>query len=121
LGFTHYCSTKRDGTGFRVKRKTASKRFTAKVAAFKEWLKKSRTLKTKELWETVKAKLRGHYGYYGVTDNSRGIRRFADKAKSLLFKWLNRRGRRGCLNWEEFGKMLQLFPLPVPRIRVNMY
>ena len=121
LGFTHYCSTKRDGTGFRVKRKTASKRFTAKVAAFKEWLKKSRTLKTKDLWGTAKAKLRGHYAYYGVTDNSRGIARFAYEVKNLLFKWLNRRGRRGCLNWEKFNRMLELFPLPVPRIKVSMF
>jgi group II intron reverse transcriptase/maturase len=42
LGFTHYCGTRRDGTGFRVKRKTASKKFTAKIAAFKEWLKNGR-------------------------------------------------------------------------------
>jgi len=46
LGFTHYCSTRRDGTGFRVKRVTANKKFIAKLAAFKEWLKKSRTMKT---------------------------------------------------------------------------
>jgi group II intron reverse transcriptase/maturase len=121
LGFTHYCGTRKDGTGFRVKRKTASKKFTAKVAAFKEWLKKARTKKTKELWEEAKAKLRGHYAYYGVTDNSEGIRRFAHEAENLLFKWLNRRGKRGCLSWEKFGKMLELFPLPVPRIKVSMY
>ncbi len=52
-----------------MKRKTARKKFTAKVKAFKEWLKKARTMKTADLWETVKAKLRGHYAYYGVTDN----------------------------------------------------
>jgi group II intron reverse transcriptase/maturase len=121
LGFTHYCGTKRDGTGFRVKRKTASKRFKAKVAAFKEWLKKARTKKTKELWKTVIAKLRGHYAYYGVTDNTEGIGRFAYEVKNLLFKWLNRRGKRGCLNWKEFNRMLKLFPLPVPRITVSMF
>jgi RNA-directed DNA polymerase len=121
LGFTHYCSTKRDGTGFRVKRKTASKRFTAKVAAFKEWLRKSRTLRTKELWEIAKAKLRGHYAYYGITDNKRGIARFAHEVQNLLFKWLNRRGRRGCLNWVKFNNMLQLFPLPEPRIKVSIF
>jgi group II intron reverse transcriptase/maturase len=121
LGFTHYCGTRRDGTGFRVKRKTASKKFIAKLAAFKEWLMKARTMKTKELWEGAKAKLRGHYAYYGVTDNSEGIRRFAHEAENLLFKWLNRRGKRGCLSWVKFSKMLELFPLPVPRIKVSMY
>lgn len=121
LGFTHYCSTKRGGTGFRVKRATASKKFTAKLAAFKEWLKKSRTMKTAELWDNAKAKLRGHYAYYGVTDNTQGIKRFSHEVKNLLFKWLNRRGKRGCLNWQKFNKMLALFPLPEPRIKVSMY
>jgi len=121
LGFTHYCGTKKDGTGFRVKRKTAGKKFTAKLAAFKEWLKKARTMKTRELWEEARAKLRGHYAYYGITDNIMGIRRFGYEAKNLLFKWLNRRGKKGCLSWEKFNKMLELFPLPEPRIKVSMY
>ena len=78
-------------------------------------------LKTKELWETVKAKLRGHYNYYGVTDNLRGIARFGQQVKRLLFKWLNRRGKRGCLSWEKFAEMLKRFPLPKPRIMVSMF
>ena len=121
LGFTHYCGTRRDGTGFRMKRVTARKKFTAKVKAFKEWLKKARTLKTKELWETAKAKLRGHYNYYGVTDNLPGIKRFGAEVEKLLFKWLNRRGKRGCLNWQKFCEMLTRFPLPEPRIKVKMF
>jgi group II intron reverse transcriptase/maturase len=121
LGFTHYCGTRRDGTGFRVKRKTANKKFTAKLAAFKDWLKDARTMKTKELWETAKAKLRGHYAYYGVTDNMQGIRRYLREVQYLLFKWLNRRGKRGCLTGDKFNRMLELFPLPMPRIKVSMY
>jgi group II intron reverse transcriptase/maturase len=121
LGFTHYCGTRRDGTGFRMKRVTTRKRFTAKVKAFKEWLKKARTLKTKELWATAQAKLRGHYAYYGVSDNLSGIKRFGEGVKKLLFKWLNRRGKRGCLNWERFCVMLKRFPLPQPRVKVRMF
>ena len=121
LGFTHYCGRSKDGKWFRMKRKTARKRFTAKVKAFKEWLKKSRTLKTAELWETAKAKLRGHFAYYGVTDNAKGVSRFAREATQLLLKWLNRRGKRRCLNGERFSRMLERFPLPKPRITVNMF
>ncbi len=121
LGFTHYCGTKRDGKGFRMKRVTARKKFTAKLKIFKEWLKKARTLKTRELWETAKAKLRGHYNYYGVSDNLRGIARFGEEVKRLLFKWLNRRGKRGCLNWQKFCEMLKRFPLPEARIMVSMF
>lgn len=62
LGFTHYCGTRRDGKGFRMKRTTARKRFTAKLKVFKEWLKKARTSKTKELWATAQAKLSEGHG-----------------------------------------------------------
>lgn len=121
LGLTHYCGTRKDGKGFRMKRVTARKKFIAKLKIFKEWLKKARILKTKELWQIAKAKLRGHYNYYGVTDNLRGIVRFGEKVKKLLFKWLNRRGKKNCLNWEKFNEMLKRFPLPKPRIRVSMF
>ena len=36
LGFTHYCGTRRDGKGFRMKRVTARKKFVAKLKIFKE-------------------------------------------------------------------------------------
>ncbi len=121
LGFTHYCGTRRDGKGFRMKRVTARKKFTSKVKAFKGWLKTARTMKTKELWEVAKAKLRGHYAYYGVSDNLPGIMRFGEEAKRLLFKWLNRRGKRQSLNWQKFSEMLRRFPLPEPRIKVSMF
>lgn len=121
LGFTHYCGKSLDGKRFRLKRKTSCKKFTAKVRAFKDWLKKARTEKTAVIWEKVRAKLTGHYAYYGITDNSPGISRFAREVKLLLFKWLNRRGKRNCLNWERFSEMLKRFPLPAPRIKVNVY
>ena len=121
LGLTHYCGTSRNGKKFRMKRVTARKKFAAKLKAFKEWLKKARIMKTKDLLEIAKTKLRGHYNYYGVTDNLRGIERFGHEVKRLLFKWLNRRGKRHCLNWERFDEMLTRFPLPIPRIKVRMF
>ena len=52
MGFTHYCGKRRNGTGFRIKRVTARKKFTAKLKDFMEWLKRARTEKTAEIWET---------------------------------------------------------------------
>lgn len=121
LGLTHYCSTTKDGKRFRMKRVTARKKFIAKLKAFKEWLKEARTLKTSDLWEIAKSKLRGHFNYYGVTDNSHGIMRYLHEVKKLLFKWLNRRGKRNCITWGKFNKMLERFPLPKPRITVSMF
>jgi len=122
LGFTHYCSRTRNGKRFRMKRVTARKKFRAKLAAFKQWLKDNRAkMTTRELWQKVCAKLRGHYGYYAVTDNSTGIGRFYYEAKRLLHKWLNRRSQRKGMTWEKFNLMDERFPLPRPRIRVSMF
>ncbi len=121
LGFTHYCSRSRNGRKFRMKRITSRKKFAAKIRMFKDWLKANRTLPTRDLMEGVVSKLQGHYAYYGVTDNSRGIRRFDHEIRRILYKWLNRRGRRGCMNWDKFDLFLKKYPLPVPRIKVNLF
>ncbi|MGI6307502.1 MAG: reverse transcriptase domain-containing protein [Dethiobacteria bacterium] len=68
LGFTHYCSKSKQGK-FRVKRKTSMKKFKAKIKEFKQWIKAVRNLHdTKDIFDKVRAKLLGHYRYYGVTD-----------------------------------------------------
>lgn len=121
LGFTHYCSHSRNGKRFRMKRKTIGKRFTAKLKAYKEWLKSNRTLTTPEIIQKTVSKLRGHYGYYGVTDNSKGISAYFYEVRRILYKWLNRRGKRGCYSWEKFAKLLARYPLPTPRIMVNLF
>jgi group II intron reverse transcriptase/maturase len=120
LGFTHYCSRTRNGRCFRMKRIISRKKFRAKIRIFRDWLKANRTLPTRELMEKVASKLRGHFTYYGVTDNSKGISRFAYEIRRILFKWLNRRGQRGHMNWEKFNLFLKKFPLPKPRITVNL-
>ena len=121
LGFTHYCSRTKDGRRFRMKRVTSRNKFTAKIRIFKDWLRANRILTTRELMGKVAMKLRGHFAYYGVTDNSQGISRFAYEVRCLLFKWLNRRGKRGCMSWDKFNLLLKKFPLPQPRITVNLF
>jgi RNA-directed DNA polymerase len=120
LGFTHYCSHAKDGKRFRMKRKTISKRLTVKLKAFKVWLKKNKTLSTPEVMRTTAKKLQGHYGYYGVTDNLRGIRGYYQEVRRILLEWLNRRGKRTSYNLEKFAKLLTRYPLPKPRIMVNL-
>ena len=120
LGFTHYCATSRTGKMFQVGRKSISKRITAKLKLFKQWIQENRTLATAEIMKIVAGKLRGHYAYYGVTGNSRSIQNFANEVKMLLYKWLGRRGKWGSLNYDKFNLLLLRFPLPTPRIMVNL-
>jgi RNA-directed DNA polymerase len=121
LGFTHYCSKGRDGKRYRMKRVTSGKKNRAKLVAFKEWIRRERDQPLQWIMEKVAAKLRGHYGYYGVSDNTRGIERFTRGVERILYKWLNRRSQRRSYTWEEFLGMLDRFKLPKPRIQVNLW
>jgi RNA-directed DNA polymerase len=121
LGFTHYCGRTKDRKRFRMKRKTIGKRLSAKLSSYKDWLKKNRTLSTPEILCATARKLRGHFGYYGVTDNSRGIKAYSYAVRGILYKWLNRRGKKRCYSWEKFAKLLARYPLPSPRILVNLF
>ena len=121
LGLTHYCTTSRNGKTFQIGRKSISKRVTAKLKLYKQWIQSNRTLPTAEIMKTTARKLRGHYAYYGVTGNSRSIGNFAYKVRMLLHKWLGRRGKRGSMSFEKFNLLLKRFSLPTPRITVNLW
>ena len=119
LGFTHYCGTSRTGK-FRVKRKTSRKKFKAAVHKMNKWIKSNRTKPINELWKEVAIKLMGYYRYYGVTDNSRMIKKYKYAVEEALFKWLNRRSQIKSYTWEKFKKYLEVKPLPMPKIYVKM-
>lgn len=121
LGFTHYCSSSYKTGRFRLKRKTSKKKFKQKVQEFKIWIKENRNRPLKEIMPTIKRKLIGHYNYYGVTDNVKGLDRFAFEVRKLLFKWLNRRSQKKSYTFETFNLMLLFYKLPNPKIKVNIY
>ena len=86
------------------------------------WLKAIRNQdKTKEWWKILKAKLRGHYQYYGVSGNMRSLNRYYLLTIRMTLKWLNRRSQRKSFSWEMFNKYLEHYPLPKPRIVHNLY
>jgi group II intron reverse transcriptase/maturase len=121
LGFTHYCSKSFKTGKFRVKRKTSRKKFNMKIKEMNLWLKQNRHLRLKDLFTTINMKLRGHYQYYGITDNSEALGNFQDKTKKLLFKWLNRRSQKKSYDWDGFNQLLKIFPLARPRIYFSVY
>jgi RNA-directed DNA polymerase len=121
LGLTHYCTKSRHG-GFLVGRSTAVKKFGKKVKELNLWIKGQRNLHTlRELWKMLTVKLRGHYQYYGISGNYRGIYRYYRCALRLAFKWLNRRSQRKTFNWQQFLKYLERYPLPKPHIVHRLY
>jgi group II intron reverse transcriptase/maturase len=116
LGFTHYCGKTRWGK-FNVGRKTSRKKFCKKSRELGEWLYQVRNVfAVKEWWPTLKAKLTGHYQYYGISGNSRAIVRFYRLAVRLALKWLNRRSQKRSFSKRSFSAYLKHYPLPKPRI-----
>jgi len=121
LGFTHFCGKTRRGY-FKVGRKTAMKKFRAKIKELNRWLKSIRNLiPTKEWWQILKAKLRGHFQYYGVSGNYPTINKFYRLAIKLVHKWLNRRSQKKRMSWSKLYNYLNLYPLPKPTIKHNFY
>lgn len=121
LGFTHYCSKSNKTGKFRVKRKTSKKKFKQKIQDFKIWIKGNRNRPLKEIMTTVRRKLIGHYNYYGITDNIKGIYDYTYAINELLYKWLNRRSQKKSYNYDEFNMMIKYFDFPTPKIKVNIY
>lgn len=106
LGFTHYCGQTRTGR-YKVKRKTAKKKYRAKLKEAKGWLQQERSrLKKGELLRQAKLKLVGHLNYYGITDNAEMCNSFRTQFTRLLYKWLNRQSQRRSYNWERFRDAL---------------
>lgn len=121
LGFTHYCSTSRKGN-FLMKVKTSKQRMKNKIKEMSKWLKVIRNrVKIKDIWKVLKAKLRGHYNYYGVSSNSESIQSYYYQTIRLTFKWINRRSQKQSFNWQQFIEYLKLYPLSKPALVYNMY
>jgi len=114
LGFTHFWAVSRKGHWV-VKQKTAKDRFSRALRRLREWCRWHRhdPLKTQHL--TLTKKLKGHYAYYGITSNFDGIASFFYMAKRVWRTALARRSQQR-MSWRKMQKVLERFPLPVPRI-----
>jgi RNA-directed DNA polymerase len=120
LGFTHYGRKSRTGR-FVMGHKTCKANLARKLKSTNEWLASIRSkMGLKEWWPALKTKLNGHYGYFGISGNHRCLQQYYRNVIILVYKWANRRGQRGSMNWEQFMLYLQRYPLPKPRITQNI-
>ena len=117
LGFTHYWGKSLKGFWI-VKRKTAGKKFREKLKKIKEWCKENRHLPLQEQHAKLCRKIKGHYGYYGITGNARSLAKYLNEVTKIWKKWLNRRSSQGYrLNWDKFNVLLDSY-IPLPPIKV---
>jgi group II intron reverse transcriptase/maturase len=115
LGFTHYWGKARNGCWV-VMRKTATKRLTRAVRSIAQWCRLYRHRPICEQHAKLCQKVRGHYAYYGITNNFRSLRGFLEAVQRVWRKWLDRRNSRREMIWERFVRLLERYPLPPPRI-----
>lgn len=120
LGFTHYCSKSRNGK-FRVKRKTSRKKYQKKSKELHQKIKQMRGMKSKDMVRKLNEILTGYYHYYGITDNSKSLRRMYQEVKRSLYYWLNRRSQKRSYTWEGYKEMLRAYPLKNPKIYVSIF
>ena len=115
LGFTHYWDRSRRGHWV-MKRKTSKKKLKEAVRRVYDWCKEHRHDPVKEQWKALCRKLIGHYGFYGITFNFKGVKQFYEQVKRSWRKWLNRRSRDNDMPWDRFNRLLAHYVLPKPRI-----
>jgi group II intron reverse transcriptase/maturase len=115
LGFTHYWKRSRRGAWV-VMRKTAKKRLVRAVRHVYRYCRRHRHAPLREQHQYLCRLLRGHYAYYGIIGNARGIRNFAYQVRRIWHKWLKRRNGLRRLTWAKYNGMLQRLALPEPRI-----
>lgn len=114
LGFELYWG--RDAARRRLlKLKTLPKRLSRSISAFTDWIKATRNrMKLSRLWRIARAKMQGHFNYFGVRTNSAKLSHFYVDCVGALFKWLNRRSQKRSFSWERFLRRLAYNPLPKP-------
>jgi len=115
LGFTHYWGRSRNGK-WTVKRKTARGRFTRALKRITEWCRWNRHVAVGEQQKALALKLRGHFGYFGITGNFDALHRFYEQVRRVWCKWLSRRSHKAYIPLDVMDRLLQRYPLPRPRI-----
>jgi len=116
LSFELYWSRDRRGD-LRVMKRTARKRLQLAKRRMKGWIKANRHLPGKQFVKELNRKLVGHYNYFGLRSNEKGLGSYFTFTIRCAFKWLNRRGgKRRSFNWAEYNVALKKLGVALPRI-----
>lgn len=120
LGFTHYWGADRKGR-WMIRRQTARKRFERSLKAISQWCRKNLHEPLRVQVEVLGRKLKGHFGYYGITGNYRALSQYRQEVIGIWRKWLARRGDPEGMSWARMRRLLTFFYLPQPRVVHSVY
>jgi group II intron reverse transcriptase/maturase len=120
LGFTLHWQRTRWGA-WRVAFRTRGVRLGRAIKAAADWCRRHRHLSVEEQHRALARKLTGHYNYFGVNGNFVALHRLRRAVERVWRKWLNRRSQNAQMYWWRFRELLRRFPLPAPRIKVQIW
>jgi len=120
LGFTHYWGKARNGRWV-IRRQTSRKRLSRSLKSIYQWCRKNLHEPLRVQVEVLGRKLKGHFGYYGITGNFEALQRFRWEVIRVWRKWLARRGDPQGMPWERMNRLLKFFYLPEARIVHSVY
>ena len=115
LGFTHYWAKSRRGYWV-ISRRTVRKRLQRAMKSLWHYCQSNRHMNLREQHRNLRAKLRGHYNYYGIRSNYRQLWTVRQHVWRSWRYWLGKRHRNGAITLVRYEKLLESFPLPRPRI-----
>ena len=121
LGFTVYWRRNRKRTGWHVACKTRKARLTRAVQNAYDFCRSQRHKPIAVQHKALVSRIRGHLVYFGVNDNYKSLSSLVYWVEKAWHKWLNRRSQRARLNWGRFRDLLKDYPLPRPKVYVNLW
>lgn len=118
LGFTHYWCMPHSGK-WTIRRSTAGDRFRRALKNVTGWCRRNRHDSVRLQHESLQRKLRGHYGYFGITGNYVALKMFRYKVTMSWWRALASRSQRSRLNWDRMARLLKRYPLPLAATRAT--
>jgi RNA-directed DNA polymerase len=120
LGFTLYWRKSRRGW-WHLACKTRRARLRRAIQAVYAWCRSHRHEALAVQHAALRSRLQGHYNYFGVNGNLKSLACLLWHARRAWHKWLGRRSQRARFPWERFLDLLRDYPLPVPRVMVQIW
>ena len=115
LGFPHDWGRSRQGNWV-GKRKTATGRHSRALKRINSWCRRHCHVQGAWQHQQLVYKRRGHYAYYGIIGNERGLKSFHRGGGRRWRTWRNRRSQRRSMHGARFNRLLERYPLPDARI-----
>jgi RNA-directed DNA polymerase len=120
LAFTHVWGRSRQ-EWWVVRQLTAKDRFARALCKVVDYVREHRHDRIREQWKQLCLKVKGHYGYFGLTGNIRRVSAFRKEVRLAWFTWLNRRAQRASMTGDEFDQLEKRWPLPPPCLPRSVY